>query len=203
MESDRPLEAWRQDVQNLPTVVFFALTIILPLLGAPLSIFLLAVGVRYGLIAGLAVTAIIILVQHAIVFVLTHSSLKPFLERLMSRWKGVMPSVQTPRAVPFYIIFSLTPGPPFWLKLYFLAFTEKRMIHYMGLGVVLHVLQAVPFVGLGAAAFDLNKWWFAGFGMLAVVLFFGERWLRRRLMARERQIAEPAEEVSAGETERE
>ena len=129
--------------------LFLVLMILLPLVGFPISPFLLLVGVKFGTYWGLAVTAGVFAGHLIVSYVLTHSLLRPFLWKVLAKTRYELPEIHHHRRVPFSLIFMAVPGLPYAVKNYALAMLNVPFRIYLPIAWGANLLLAVPFVGLG------------------------------------------------------
>ena len=69
-------EALMEYGKQLNPVVFVALFIILPLLGVPVSVFLVLLGIRFGFPVGMAITAAVMMIHHGIAYRIGHGGFR-------------------------------------------------------------------------------------------------------------------------------
>lgn len=162
---------WDNDVliayaEQLPGGLFVAGFICLPLVGGPLSLFLVAAGLKFGLMAGMLVSAGCIGVHNLMAYRLTHSYLKQPVMRFLMRRGHHIPDVPRRHQAWFTVAFTGVPSIPYTPKLYLLALTNIPFRTYFWLGWPTYTVSCIIFVGLGDAAAELNWNWIIG---LAVV----------------------------------
>jgi len=74
------------------------------------------------------------------------------------------------------------PGLPYAVKLYSLALTDLPFLRYLWIVWLFHVLNSIPFVGLGAAAATVSPLWLFVFAVLAIATIVGTKWLKERYL---------------------
>lgn len=129
--------------------LFLVLMVLLPLVGFPITPFLLLVGLKFGPWRGLAITAGIFGVHLVISYLLTHSLLRPVLWKILAQTRYELPEIHHRRRVPFSLIFMAVPGLPYAVKNYALALLKVPLRVYLPIAWGVNLLLAVPFVGLG------------------------------------------------------
>lgn len=67
-----------------PTL-FIALMSLLPIIGFPISLFLVLAGVKFGLAAGLFLTAATMAVHLSVTFLVAHSMIQPYVDRFLEQ----------------------------------------------------------------------------------------------------------------------
>jgi uncharacterized membrane protein YdjX (TVP38/TMEM64 family) len=152
-------------------LLFVGLMAALPSFGFPMSVFLVLVGVKFGIGGGIAVTALILPVQMAISFLVTKSLLRPKIEGILRRRGYRMPRIPDNRRALFTALFVGIPGLPYAMKNYLLALTRIPFRYYLGIGWPVHLAVTTPFVGLGGSTVEMNLLLAALFGGILVGLY--------------------------------
>lgn len=166
---------WDRDVliawaRQLPGSLFIAGFLLLPLVGMPISIFLIAAGIKFGLALGMLVTAGCIAFHNLVAYWLTRGYFKQPVKRFLTRRGRRIPDVPKRHQVWFTIAFTGVPGLPYTSKLYLLALTNISFRIYFGLGWPTYTLFSIVLVGLGEAVVRLNWNWIIGFILLGALL---------------------------------
>lgn len=163
--------------EQLPGSLFVAGFMVLPLVGGPMSLFLIAAGLKFGLITGMLVAAGCIGVHNLVAYPLTHSYLQQPVKRFLLRRGHRIPDVPKRHQAWFTVAFTGVPSIPYTPKLYLLALTNISFRTYFWLGWPTYTISCIVFVGLGDATARLNWNWIialalvgAGFGALSVYL---------------------------------
>jgi len=164
--------------------VLIATFMVLPLLGAPISVFLIATGLRFGFPAGVLVTFLSSAVHHLIAFRVAHGRLRGSVQRLIARKGRKIPELAPEHQAGWAALFAAVAGPPYAVKLYLLALTNIRFRIYMGVGVPVYTLCSMPMVAAGSMAGRFNGWWFSLAGVVIAAGIFTARALRKRAAAR-------------------
>jgi uncharacterized membrane protein YdjX (TVP38/TMEM64 family) len=115
------ISSWMVHARPLP---FFLAMAILPAFGAPLTPFLLLAGATFGVTAGLIGSGVALLLNLTLCYWIARSSLRPWLESLLSRWSHELPNFaekQRSDRVRFALMVRLAPGVPTFVKNYGLA----------------------------------------------------------------------------------
>lgn len=153
-----PATQWLKFILHKDTnpLLFIGLMVILPCIGAPISLFLILSGIKFGIGWGLllttACTGIHLVLTYPLAQGLVYSHLAPLLERYGKQ----IPQVPAHRAVRMAVLFTAVPGLPYTLKNYLLAASGIPFSTYLLVAWPIHLLAAVPFIGIGNFAFDLN-----------------------------------------------
>ncbi|MFO7718514.1 MAG: hypothetical protein ACQESV_09070 [Thermodesulfobacteriota bacterium] len=153
-----PATQWLKFILHKDTnpLLFIGLMVLLPCIGAPISLFLVLSGIKFGFGWGFllttACTGIHLLLTYPLAQGLVFSHLAPLLERYGKQ----VPQIPPHRAVRMAVIFTAVPGLPYSLKNYLLAASGIPFSTYLVVAWPIHLLAAVPFIGIGNFAFDLN-----------------------------------------------
>jgi uncharacterized membrane protein YdjX (TVP38/TMEM64 family) len=113
---------WLHDwVQQFSRGIVFALAVVLPLAGVPVTLLYAACGARFGHLAGLILVAAIIALHLLGSWFIANSWLKQPLSRLLKRFGRRPPEIPSGARVPVCLLVALTPGISYALKNYLLA----------------------------------------------------------------------------------
>lgn len=171
------LRAWA--AQAHPGLVF-ALVFLLPLLGFPISITLVLVGIRFGFAGGMAVVAAVVLGQLLIGLPLGRGPLHGLAKKLFGARIDALARAGWQHQAVVTFLTTLIPGPPYIGKVYGLAAARVPAVLYLGIGWPVYVVTSIPLVGLGGSAMHLSTERLLLFGGLAVGLALALHWARRR-----------------------
>ncbi len=164
---------------NLPPLAFVGAMIVLPLVGFPISFFLVLVGLRFGILEGMLITVFILPVHMTVCYLVTHSFLRQALINFLTN-KGHHFSlfhVQRPGLTMFG--FLLLPGPPYILKTYLLALTNLSFVSFLSLNWATECLMTLPIVAMTGAAKEKN-WIFFGAALIFFCTSLIVRWIKKR-----------------------
>ena len=137
---------------NTHPVLMLLAFLILPMLGFPISVFLILLGIRFGPIYGLLLMSVGFAVHLLVTFVLTHSYIRPWLTLLAERWHFTIPRMPQHRRIQFSFIFMAVPGLPYTVKNYLLALAGTPFLTYFVICWTVNGLMGAPFVVLSGAA---------------------------------------------------
>jgi uncharacterized membrane protein YdjX (TVP38/TMEM64 family) len=157
-------------VLGLSGSLFIAGFLILPLVGMPITIFLMATGLKFGVAMGMLVTAGCIAFHHLVAYRLTHSFFKQRVERFLTRRGRHIPDVPKRHQVWFTVAFAAVHSLPYSAKLYLLALTNISFRIYFWLGWPTYALCSLVFVGLGQAAARPTWNWIIALILLGALL---------------------------------
>ncbi|MEW6076409.1 MAG: hypothetical protein AB1724_01210 [Thermodesulfobacteriota bacterium] len=160
--------------ENTPAPLFIALMIILPIFGVPISLFLLVLGIKFGLTAGLLLMFLVMPIHMTVSFALTKVA-GELIQNVLFRGKYVIPQVPADRRVRFSFLVAALPLLPYAAKNFFLPLAGVPFRLYLGMNWACQATLAIPAVVLGSSIGDLNPAMFmaAVAGLLAIYLIIG------------------------------
>ncbi|MBC2608060.1 hypothetical protein [Pelagicoccus albus] len=157
-------DEFKDAVQNAPAWIFLLTLVFLPPLGLPLSIFLFAVGARFGLGVAASVACLAIVAHHVIAlglsntvsrFVSTSQQQEGLWQKLEEKAGG--------NSSKLLFLWGLLPGLPYVVKMYLPLAMGVKASPYLKWNSSGHALGAILFVGFGNAVFD-------GVGVGAIII---------------------------------
>jgi len=171
-------------VGTFSPAVLIAAFMLFPLLGAPISVFLIATGLRFGFPMGVLVTFLSLIVHHLIAFRIAHGRWRKTVQSKIARKGRKIPELAPEHQAGWTALFAAVAGPPYAIKLYLLALTNIRFRIYIGVGVPVYTLCSMPAVAAGALAGRFNGWWFPLAALVIAAGVLTTRLLRKRAAAR-------------------
>jgi len=165
---------------SLPPALIIAPFFVLPLVGFPVSVLLVLIGLRFGITWGMVIVTVGMLFHHLVIFGIARSWLRGKLDRRIASFGYPIPSIQKSHRLWFTTLFASIHGPPYTAKLYVLALTDVPFRYYCGIGLPIYVGFSLLPVGAGTAVMDLNAITLSASVLGSVVLFLFARWLKRR-----------------------
>lgn len=166
--------------QGLHPVWFIAAFLFLPLLGFPLSIFLLLAGVRFGISGGMAVAAVAVFFHHFAAYRLAHGLFRDRVRHRLARSGHAIPPIDPKHRIWFTALFAAIHGPPYAPKLYLLALTDIPFRIYLWVGAPVYLAFCILPVGAGSAVMNFNPTWLYIIVGASAILLLGGYWLKRR-----------------------
>lgn len=164
--------------------VFIALMLILPMLGVPVNIFLVLVGMKFGIAGGLLLSASLMFLHMAITYYLVHSFLRERFVRLLRHFDVSMPTLDKNGGRWQVIIFMLIPGIPYAMKNILLALAVYPFSPYMTINMSTQYGMGLPLIILGGAIIEMNSTVMAIAVILLLIIFIGQRYVRKRFLAK-------------------
>ena len=141
------------NLRDTPAAVFFGLMAILPLLPIPLSPFYLITGTIYGVWFSFAASAAVIFVNLSLAYYLATGFLRPFVDKIVSKYSYKVPKVYPSEYVKISIVLRITPGIPYFLKNYLNSLAGVPFKLYILIAWPLEMVWAIAFIVLGESAF--------------------------------------------------
>lgn len=165
----------------LPTWLFLPAFFVLPLFGFPISVVLLASGLKYGFALSILIASLGMAFHTFAAWHIAQGMLRRRLEAWLSQTRFDLPTIPQRHQIWFTALFVTVPGLPYVVKLYSLALTNLPFRRYMFIVWFFHVLNSVIFIGLGAAAGEVDAKLMIGFAVLGVLMVVFSNWLKRLL----------------------
>lgn len=165
------LMAYAADEQTHP-FLFIALYALLPMIGFPISAFLVLLGVKFGSWLGVLIMFGGIPIHLLAALLVSHSFLRTQLRRFFEKMNYRLPAVPSDRQVWFGVAFMAVPGLSYTLKNYILALSGiSRRIFFL-CGFLVQGIMGVPLVVAGDAAADKSLMLVAAI-VMALLLIYG------------------------------
>lgn len=169
-----------QFAADLPNWLFVPAYLILPLIGFPISAMLLPSGLKYGFWIATGMAVAVMAFHTFAAWHVTHGFLRERIQRLLKSTRFDLPKIPEDHQIWMTLVFVTVPGLPYWVKLYSLALTNLSFGRYFTLVWLGHATNSILFIGMGAAAADVNPWVLAGLAVLAVGSGFAMKRVRER-----------------------
>lgn len=160
--------------------IFLLLMLILPIIGAPLSIFVLLVGLKFGLLIGLMITALLMGLHMICTYYIVHSFLRGWIIKLLKRLD--LPAYTTKRTLNTWhlVIFMLIPGLPYAIKNNLLALSGIEFKRYLLINWTTQFPMSIPLVLAGAAVIEMNPLTISIVFFLLVLVVFLQQYARKK-----------------------
>jgi len=165
---------------NVNPFAFVLLMLILPIAGVPLSIFLLLVGIKFGILWGVLLTGVLMFFHMIITYYIVHSFLRNWIIKLLKRTK--LSSFTTKRTLNTWhlVIFMLIPGLPYAAKSCLLALSDIEFKRYLVINWSTQFPMAIPLVLAGAAVIEMNPFTLSMVFLLLVLVVFLQQYARKK-----------------------
>lgn len=154
----------RSAVRAAPAWIFILALVLAPPVGMPLSLFLLAIGARFGVPLGTVIACVAVFLHHLLALGLGNTVSRFFSanQNQTQLWEMLEKRAGN-NSEKLLFLWGLLPGLPYIVKLYLplaMGANKKGYLIWNGAG---HILGAFLFVGFGSALFE-------GVSMEAVIL---------------------------------
>lgn len=136
--------------------VFIVLMSLLPIIGFPISLFLVLAGVKFGLAFGLVLAAVTMAVHQCVTFLVAHSMFQPYVDRFLGSNQWGTAKFSRRQKFISLILFAAIPGPPYAVKNYVLSLSGISFMHYLAIAWPVQWVTAVPLVAFGRYSLEIN-----------------------------------------------
>jgi uncharacterized membrane protein YdjX (TVP38/TMEM64 family) len=159
--------------------VAFALLVVLPLVGFPVSVLHMAAGIRFGIGWGLVLVAASIVLQLLLSYALVHLWRKRF-----ARWlEPVRKRIPEAAHGTMCLFTMLLPGVPYFAKNYVLPLLGVPLRTYLVWCIPTHVVRSVVGVAFGDQSGHLTPTRIAVFVLYGLSVAGASWWMWRRLQS--------------------
>ncbi|MBS0630304.1 MAG: hypothetical protein JSS11_00180 [Verrucomicrobia bacterium] len=148
---------WRalsRSMGEFDPVIAVILMALLPLMGFPISVVYLAIGARFGPVAGFPIVAGITAFHLGATYWITRSFLRKPLDRFIARRGYHLPEVQPGEEAAVGLLAALVPGLPYFVRNYLLALTDIRLRVIFGVCLPVYVARSYVTIMIGDLAND-------------------------------------------------
>lgn len=147
-------EQVKESVQNAPGWIFITTLFLLPPLGLPLSLFLFAVGARFGLWIGALLACGAVVGHHFIAVAISHTFSRFFsVSQSQQKLWQTLEQKTGGNSKKLLFLWGLLPGLPYIVKLYLPLGMGVKNSPYLRWNSAGHAIGAIMFVGFGNAVF--------------------------------------------------
>lgn len=165
---------------SLPPSLIIAAFFILPLFGFPVSVLLVLLGLRFGLVRGMAIVSAGMFFHLLVVYGIAQSGMREKLRRRIASFGYEIPPIKESHRLWFTTLFASIHGPPYAAKLYLLALTDLPFRYHCGIALPVYIGFSLLPVSAGKAVMNLNPITVSAIIVASVALLFFGRWLTRR-----------------------
>ncbi|MFP4446482.1 MAG: hypothetical protein ACLFPD_09600 [Desulfosudaceae bacterium] len=155
---------------NTPTSVFILLFLVLPIFGFPMTPFLLVLGLKFGIAAGLVLLVVTMPLHMAISFALANLA-DSLISRILTRTRYSIPQVPPDKRLRFSFLVAAIPVAPYAVKNFLLPLAGIPFRTYLSVNWPCQAVLCVPAVVLGSSLATLNIPLFGG-AVAAIVLVY-------------------------------
>ncbi len=190
-----PIAVLKNYLENrVHPALFILLMAVLPICGVPISIFLVLVGMRFGIATGIVLTAVTMLFHLAATYFLVHSFLRMWITGMLQRFRIPVPELQIMSNKRYAFFFMLVPGLPYVVKNNLLALTGLPLVPYLLISWFSQFLTGIAFIIFGGAVMEMNYSILALALVLILAGFLLQRVIRNNLPASVKRLVSGNEE---------
>ena len=160
--------------------LFLLMFILLPLVGFPISVFLVLLGVKFSAWTGVLLVLIVMPVHLLVSFLTANSLMRAFILRILTKLAYPLPQIPQERALWFSLIFMAVPGLPYTVKNYALPLAGAPFRIYFLSGYLVQGAIGIPLVLAGNAASGKHAVLLGGVIILMIAIYAFVRRLRKR-----------------------
>ncbi len=169
----------RDYADQLNPVLAFALLVVLPLVGFPVTVLHVVAGMRFGTGWGIALVGISIMLQLLASYALVH-----LFRRRFTRWLGALQKRVPQTAHGTMCLFTLLlPGVPYFAKNYVLPLLGVPLRIYLLWCFPIHFARSIVAVVFGDKSDDLTPGRILGLVLYGLTVAGASWWMWRRLRA--------------------
>ncbi|GEM_PF-742458 len=165
---------------SLPPSLIIAAFFVLPLLGFPVSVLLVLLGLRFGVVRGMGIVTVGMFFHLLVAYGIAQSGLREKIRRRIASFGYEIPPIKENHRLWFTTLFASIHGPPYAAKLYLLALTDLPFRYHCGIALPVYIGFSLLPVSAGKAVLNLNPVMVSAIVIAFIALFFFGRWLTRR-----------------------
>ena len=165
---------------DLSPVLFISLMIFLPVLGFPISVFLVVGGIKFGIVLATALW-LVVLPLHTIIGYLAVKFLRPWLQKLLNNTFGYdIPTIPQHRQALFSFLFLAIPAIPYAAKNYLLPMAGVAIRYCILLNCLVQSILGLPFIILGKSGAEMDPTLFYLALLAFFMLYLLLRWVKKK-----------------------
>lgn len=166
--------------ESMSATLFITLMVILPVVGFPISVFLIVGGIKFGILWAILLWLAVLPVHATIGYYVARWARGP-LERFLSEKMGYhIPEIPENNSAMFSFLFLAVPGIPYAAKNYLLALAGVPFRYCVLMNCIVQCALGIPFIVLGKSAADMDMTLFYIALAIFVAGYFLLRWLKKR-----------------------
>lgn len=165
--------------QDMPALLFIALMMAMPVIGFPISIFLILAGIRFGIFYATLLWLTVLPIHVLIGYFLARWARKP-LEQISYRMGYPIPPLPEKGAPMFSFLFLAIPGVPYAGKNYILPLAGAPFSYCVVMNFFVQFPQGIPFIILGESVMELDLTLLYISLIIIAAIYFLLRWLKKK-----------------------
>lgn len=165
---------------SLPPSTVIAAFFILPLAGFPVSVLLVLIGLRFGVMWGMIIVTVGMFFHLLVVYGIAQSGMRNAMRRRIASFGYEIPPIKENHRLWFTTLFASIHGPPYAAKLYLLALTDLPFRYHCGIALPVYIGFSLLPVSAGKAVMNLNPVTVSVIVIASIALLLFGRWLTLR-----------------------
>lgn len=166
--------------KSMSAPLFITLMVVLPVVGFPISVFLIVGGIKFGILWAILLWLAVLPIHATIGYYVARWARDP-LERFLSDKMGYhIPEIPENNTPMFSFLFLAIPGVPYAGKNYLLALAGVPFRYCVLMNCIVQSALGMPFIVLGKSAADMDMTLFYIALVIFVAGYFLLRWLKKR-----------------------
>lgn len=166
--------------ESTPPALFIALMVFLPLIGFPISIFLIMAGIKFGILYAIPLWGAVLPCHALISYYLARALRKPLLRLITEKMGYDVPEVPEKHEALFSFVFLAVPGIPYAVKNYLLPLAGIPFRYCVLMNTIVQLVLGIPFIVLGKSATDMDLKLLLFAAGFFVVGFLAVWWVEKR-----------------------
>lgn len=162
------------------SAVVVILYLLLPLIGFPITLFLLLLGVKFDIMSGVLVMTGGMAFHVALSFPAANTLLRPLIEKILSKSRYRLPDYSHRRFAMPAVIFMLVPGLSYIMKNYILSLSGIPFRAYFFIAWPTQAVMGIPVVVAGGLVQHRHLWLLLPLLILMAIGYFVFHRLRKR-----------------------
>lgn len=165
---------------SLPPALLIAAFFVLPLVGFPVSVLLIVIGLRFGIVWGMVIVTVGMFFHLLVVHGIARSGMREKMRRRIAAFGYEIPPIKENHRLWFTTLFASIHGPPYAAKLYLLALTDLPFRYHCGIALPVYIGFSLLPVSAGKAVMNLNPISVSALVLAALALLVLGRWMTLR-----------------------
>lgn len=165
---------------SLPPALLIAAFFVLPLVGFPVSVLLVVIGLRFGIVWGMVIVTVGMFFHLLVVHGIARSGMREKMRRRIAAFGYEIPPIKENHRLWFTTLFASIHGPPYAAKLYLLALTDLPFRYHCGIALPVYIGFSLLPVSAGKAVMNLNPISVSALVLAALALLVLGRWMTLR-----------------------
>lgn len=145
---------------------FIFLFILLPAVGFPVILFLILLGIKFGIETGMLIMLLCLPIHLVSSYLMANNFLKPLIQNFAKKKGYRFPQIPESRLLLFGFVFMAVPGLSYAMKNHIFALSGISFRYYFLIGYLVNGLLGVPFIVAGHAAMGRS------YILLAIIFLF-------------------------------